>query len=149
MGVSVRDLSHQRRARLVEVVGDDGRASPTGTIGRVLVTTLDNHLMTLVHYEIGAYAIATDRACASERALPCIGKIIGRGVNLFVNPDGKRFANQKKLGVIPQDAGNHYSGRRLAYRLCVFPIVAAPLPAQTSFYPRHRVNSNFWWLPQK
>jgi len=76
---------------IVEVVGDDGRASPPGTMGRVLVTTLENHLMPLVRYEIGDYAIATDRACACGRTLPCIGKIIGRGVNLFVNPDGKRF----------------------------------------------------------
>src|SRR6202011_4960292 len=31
-----------------------------------------------------------------------------------------------------------YSG---AYRLCVFPIVVSPLPAQLPFYPRNRVNS--------
>ena len=76
---------------IVEVVGDDGRVSAPGTLGRVLVTTLENYLMPLVRYEIGDYAIATNRECACGRTLPCIGRIIGRGVNLFVNPDGKRF----------------------------------------------------------
>jgi len=47
--------------------------------------------MPLVRYEIGDYAIATDRACACGRTLPCIGKIIGRSVNLFVGIEGKRF----------------------------------------------------------
>jgi len=76
---------------IVEVVGDNGNAAPPGAMGRVLVTTLENHLMPLVRYEIVDYAIATNGACACGRNLPCIGKIIGRGVNLFMNPDGKRF----------------------------------------------------------
>jgi phenylacetate-CoA ligase len=76
---------------IVELVGDDGEPASPGTLGRVLVTTLENRVMPLVRYEIGDYAIATDRACACGRTLPCIGKIIGRGVNLFVGIDGKRF----------------------------------------------------------
>ena len=76
---------------ILEVVGDDGELAPPGALGRVLVTTLENRLMPLVRYEIGDYAIATDRACACGRTLPCIGKIMGRGVNLFVGIDGKRF----------------------------------------------------------
>jgi phenylacetate-CoA ligase len=75
----------------IEVVDDDDRPVALGSLGRVLVTTLENHLMPLIRYEIGDYAIATDKTCACGRTLPCIGKIIGRGVNLFVGLDGKRF----------------------------------------------------------
>ncbi|HVN28120.1 MAG TPA: AMP-binding protein, partial [Candidatus Binataceae bacterium] len=76
---------------IVEVVDDDGNPVAPGAFGRVLVTTLQNRLMPLVRYEIGDYAIATDRVCGCGRTLPCIGKIIGRGVNLFIDKDGKRF----------------------------------------------------------
>jgi len=76
---------------IVEVVGDDGKPTPPSALGRVLVTTLENHLMPLIRYEIGDYAVATDRICACGRTLPCIGKVIGRGVNLFVGADGRPF----------------------------------------------------------
>jgi phenylacetate-CoA ligase len=76
---------------ILEVVDDDGRPSAPGALGRVLVTTLENHLMPLIRYEIGDYALATDATCSCGRALPCIGKVTGRGVNLFVGTEGKRF----------------------------------------------------------
>lgn len=76
---------------IVEIVDDNGEPAPPGALGRVLVTTLENRLMPLVRYEIGDYAIATDRPCACARTLPCIGKIVGRGVNLFLGQDGRRF----------------------------------------------------------
>jgi phenylacetate-coenzyme A ligase PaaK-like adenylate-forming protein len=76
---------------IVEVVDDAGNPSRPGALGRVLVTTLQNRIMPLVRYEIGDYAIATDRVCSCGRTLPCIGRIIGRGVNLFIGKDGRRF----------------------------------------------------------
>jgi phenylacetate-CoA ligase len=76
---------------LVEIVDDCGRAAPPGVLGRVLLTTLQNRLMPLIRYEIGDHAIATDRICSCGRTLPCIGRVVGRGVNLFVRRDGKRF----------------------------------------------------------
>ena len=46
--------------------------------------------MPLIRYEIGDYAIAAgDAPCACGRTLPTIGKIIGRGINLFRMPDGR------------------------------------------------------------
>ncbi len=68
---------------LLEIVDDDGRAVAPGQIGRVLVTTLENRLAPLVRYEIGDYAIATAGKCDCGRTLPVIGKIVGRGMNLF------------------------------------------------------------------
>src|SRR5207245_1351470 len=54
-------------------------------------TTLENRVMPLVRYEIGDYAVATDQTCDCGRTLPLVGRIVGRGVNLFVDADRKRF----------------------------------------------------------
>jgi phenylacetate-CoA ligase len=62
-----------------------------GQLGRVLVTTLENNLMPLVRYEIGDYAVAAEGDCACGRTLPRIGRVVGRGINLFVGADGKPF----------------------------------------------------------
>lgn len=76
---------------VLEIVDDGGRPVAPGQLGRVLVTTLENFLMPLVRYEIGDYALAADGACACGRTLPLIGRIVGRGINLFVGTDGKFF----------------------------------------------------------
>jgi phenylacetate-CoA ligase len=74
---------------LVEIVDEHGRPAPLGAMGRVLVTTLENRLMPLVRYEIGDYATAEAGGCACGRTLPRIGRVIGRGINLFRMPDGR------------------------------------------------------------
>jgi phenylacetate-CoA ligase len=76
---------------ILEIVDEDGRATPPGAMGRVLVTTLHNEVMPLIRYEIGDYAIAAAGACDCGRTLPVIGRIVGREINLFVARDGRRF----------------------------------------------------------
>jgi len=73
---------------LIEVVDEDNRPVAPGTMGRVLITTLENHLMPLVRYEIGDYAFAEKGSCECGRGLPLIGKVAGRGMNLLRTPDG-------------------------------------------------------------
>ena len=73
---------------VVELVDESGRQVPAGEIGRVLVTTLENCLMPLVRYEIGDYAVAAAGRCPCGRTLPLIGRVIGRGMNLFRRIDG-------------------------------------------------------------
>jgi len=68
---------------LLEVVDDANRPVAPGELGRVLVTTLENHLMPLVRYEIGDYAQAASGLCPCGRTLPVIGRVAGRGINLF------------------------------------------------------------------
>jgi phenylacetate-CoA ligase len=75
----------------LEIVDDEGRPSARGALGRVLVTTLENHLMPLIRYEIGDYAIAAEGPCRCGRTLPRLEKIVGRVINLFVDRDGKKF----------------------------------------------------------
>ena len=76
---------------LLEIVDEEGRPSVPGALGRVLVTTLENHLMPLIRYEIGDYAIAAQGACRCGRNLPRLERIVGRVINLFLDRDGKRF----------------------------------------------------------
>ncbi|HWN57350.1 MAG TPA: AMP-binding protein [Methylomirabilota bacterium] len=88
---------------LLEIVDEEGRPSAQGALGRVLVTTLENHLMPLIRYEIGDYAIAAEGACPCGRTLPRIERIVGRVINLFVDRDGKRF--------VPWDLFNRLKAR--------------------------------------
>jgi len=74
---------------LVEIVDAAGRPAAPGEMGRVLVTTLENFLMPLVRYAIGDYATADPTPCACGRTLPRIGRVVGRGINLFRMPDGR------------------------------------------------------------
>jgi phenylacetate-CoA ligase len=74
---------------LVEIVDQQGHAVAPGDIGRVLVTTLENQLAPLVRYEIGDYAVAAEGSCDCGRTLPLIGKIVGRGMNLFRRGEGE------------------------------------------------------------
>jgi len=98
VGGLTRHLLEERRSkrgkpRIAPKLIDDeeGRPSARGALGRVLVTTLENHLMPLIRYEIGDYAIAAEGACPCGRTLPRIERIVGRVINLFVDRSGKRF----------------------------------------------------------
>jgi phenylacetate-CoA ligase len=74
---------------LIEIVDESERAVAPGQIGKVLVTTLENRLVPLIRYEIGDYAIAADGKCDCGRTLPLIGKVVGRGMNLFRRGGGE------------------------------------------------------------
>jgi len=69
-------------------------------MGRVVVTTLENHLMPLVRYEIGDYAIASDGRCGCGRTLPTIERVIGRGINLFRLRNGRLLSPWDMVEVV-------------------------------------------------
>jgi phenylacetate-CoA ligase len=74
---------------VLEIVDDDYRSVSAGQLGRVLVTTLENHLMPLVRYEIGDYAVASTGQCECGRTLPTLRRVAGRTISLFHMPDGR------------------------------------------------------------
>ena len=82
---------------LLEIVDEANRAVPSGSLGRVLVTTLENRLMPLVRYEIGDYAIASKEPCPCGRTLPRIERVVGRSVNLFRMDDGRLMSPWRVL----------------------------------------------------
>ena len=80
----------QSETALVEILGDDGTPCRPGELGHVVVTDLHNFVMPLIRYEIGDYAEFAD-GCPCGRGLPAIGRIAGRGRNMFVRPSGEKF----------------------------------------------------------
>ncbi len=74
---------------MVEILDQTGSHVKAGEMGRVVVTTLENHLMPLVRYEIGDYAIASADRCSCGRPSATIARILGRELNLFKLPDGR------------------------------------------------------------
>jgi phenylacetate-CoA ligase len=75
---------------LVEILDDAGRPCAPGTIGRVVVTTLNNYATPLIRYAIGDHAEA-GAPCDCGRGLPVIKRILGRTRNMMALPDGQRF----------------------------------------------------------
>jgi phenylacetate-CoA ligase len=75
----------------VEIVGDDGRPAPAGTVGRTVVTPFFNTAQPLIRYDQGDMAIAGGR-CECGRMLPTLGAIVGREVAMFRHPDGRVVA---------------------------------------------------------
>ena len=73
----------------VEIVDESGAAAAPGTVGRVLFTTLENRVMPLIRYEIDDYAEAVCGPCPCGRTLSRIGRVHGRGMNLFRGAGGR------------------------------------------------------------
>jgi phenylacetate-CoA ligase len=72
---------------LVEIVGDDGRPTAPGEIGRLVVTGLSNLAMPLIRYDADDLARAVDGPCACGRTLPSFGDIVGRYSRLAFLPE--------------------------------------------------------------
>lgn len=67
----------QSESVLVEVLDEQGGACAPATVGRVVITTLQNYAMPLVRYDTGDFAEVGD-ACACGRGLPVLRRIVGR-----------------------------------------------------------------------
>ncbi|MDA0238929.1 MAG: phenylacetate--CoA ligase family protein [Proteobacteria bacterium] len=74
---------------LVEIIDDAGAPCPPGTMGRVVVTSLNNFASPLIRYELGDYATFGE-PCPCGRGLPVIQRIAGRERNLAILPDGRK-----------------------------------------------------------
>ncbi|MDR3225065.1 MAG: AMP-binding protein [Clostridiales Family XIII bacterium] len=72
----------------IEIVDADGKPTPPGEMGRILVTNLTNHTMPLIRFDIGDMAVPTDKVCSCGRGLPLIEKVVGRTVNVFKTAAG-------------------------------------------------------------
>ena len=75
---------------LVEILDDDGRPTPAGEVGNVVVTDLYNYGMPLIRYAIGDQAIAGFERCTCGRGLPLLRGVTGRKVDSLRTPDGRR-----------------------------------------------------------
>lgn len=71
-----------------EILDADNRPAKPGCEGRIIVTTLRNHTMPLIRYEIGDYAVAADGPCDCGLDTPVFKAVRGRIVDHFVRADG-------------------------------------------------------------
>jgi phenylacetate-CoA ligase len=66
---------------VIEILDDEGRPTPPGEVGRLVLTTLDNPAMPLIRYAIGDMAVASDgRACPCGRPQALLRRVLGRQV---------------------------------------------------------------------
>lgn len=74
---------------LVEVLDDDGRPTPPGSEGNVVITDLYNFGMPFVRYANGDRAIAGFGSCACGRGLPLLKEIVGRRLDMLLATGGR------------------------------------------------------------
>lgn len=72
----------------VEVVDDGGDRVPEGTMGRVLVTSLEHEVLPFIRYEIGDTGRFVAGPCPCGRTLPRL-IIEGRSAHLITLPNGR------------------------------------------------------------
>lgn len=79
---------------LVEVIADDGRPTPAGEEGQVVVTDLTNRGMPFLRYVNGDRAVAGFTACPCGRGLPMLRRVVGRQLDVVHTPDGRRVPGE-------------------------------------------------------
>jgi phenylacetate-CoA ligase len=74
---------------VMEVVDRNGAQLEVGE-GRILATTLANDAMPFIRYDTGDLGAISGERCACGRGHPLLREVIGRNVDMFVTPDGRR-----------------------------------------------------------
>jgi phenylacetate-CoA ligase len=79
---------------LLEVLDDQGRPTPSGEEGNVVVTDLTNQGMPFIRYASGDRAVAGWGVCSCGRGLPLLKKVVGRRLDVLRTPDGRLLAGE-------------------------------------------------------
>jgi phenylacetate-CoA ligase len=69
---------------------DGDRPVPSGTLGEIVATNLNNYAMPLVRYRLGDLGTAVDDRCPCGRGLPLMSVAAGRVFELLTLPNGRR-----------------------------------------------------------
>jgi phenylacetate-CoA ligase len=77
---------------LIEILDDDGRPTPEGEEGNVVVTDLCNYGMPFVRYANGDRAVAGWGKCSCGRGLPILREVVGRRSDMVHTPDGRHIS---------------------------------------------------------
>jgi phenylacetate-CoA ligase len=77
---------------ICEVVDEKGIPVPSGTAGRLLVTSLGKLAMPFLRYDTQDIASLSDELCSCGRGLPLLENIKGRVVDLSYSPSGKMIS---------------------------------------------------------
>jgi phenylacetate-CoA ligase len=77
---------------LIEILDDDGRPTPAGREGNVVVTDLYNYGMPFIRYANGDRAVAGWGTCSCGRGLPTLKEVVGRRTDMVHTPDGRHIS---------------------------------------------------------
>lgn len=73
----------------IESVGEDGKAVPSGTEGKLLITDMRNYAMPLIRYELGDAGVLASSPCVCGLPYPCLEKVIGRLSDILRLPNNR------------------------------------------------------------
>jgi phenylacetate-CoA ligase len=79
---------------LVEILDDDGRPTPAGQEGNVVITDLYNYGMPFIRYVNGDRAVAASAPCPCGRGLKLLQKVTGRRLDMLTTPDGRKIPGE-------------------------------------------------------
>jgi phenylacetate-CoA ligase len=79
---------------VVEVLDDEGRPTPAGAEGNVVITDLYNYGMPFIRYANGDRALAGWGRCSCGRGLPLLRKVVGRRLDVLQTPDGRQVPGE-------------------------------------------------------
>ena len=129
---------------LLKIVDEAGREVAPGETGRVLLTTLENYVMPLLRYEIGDYAVARAGECGCGRTLPLLGRVLGREVNMFRNPDGSLASGWTAVGILREfpDLKVFQIVQHSVGQFCVRYVADQPLAAESEEQIRHKMRAH-------
>ena len=72
----------------IEILDEKGNHVPSGEVGEIAVTDLNNYAMPLIRYLTGDLGCLSTKTCSCGRGLPMIEKIEGRVSEMLVLSDG-------------------------------------------------------------
>lgn len=89
-----RGLHLSQENLYVEILNDDGRPTPAGQEGNVVITDLFNDAMPFIRYVNGDRAVAGFDQCPCGRGLPLLKQVVGRQLDTLVTPDGRKVPGE-------------------------------------------------------
>lgn len=75
-------------ALIVEVLDADGCPAPQGTVGELVITSLELHAMPLVRYRMGDMAARIGGSCGCGSGLGLMSRVQGRSAHVIRRPNG-------------------------------------------------------------
>jgi phenylacetate-coenzyme A ligase PaaK-like adenylate-forming protein len=79
---------------LVEILDDDGRPTPDGQEGNIVITDLYNYGMPFIRYANGDRALAGFETCDCGRGLPLLKKVVGRRLDMLHATGGRALPGE-------------------------------------------------------
>jgi phenylacetate-CoA ligase len=90
---------------LVEIVDEDGRPAPQGTMGEVVITHLGTEDFPFIRYRTGDFAVLAERRCVCGRGLPVLEAVYGRSTDFIRTPEGGAMHALALIYVVREQPG--------------------------------------------